>query len=145
MKPGKKYKANWELLSKYICNEASESEIAEIELWLLQDQKNRDLLQNLKEDKIKINTYKSMKEFNTDKGWSKLKEKIYTNGLLQENFYNIQTNKSPYISNINRYLRVAAIIIISVGLSIGAYLIFHKSCLLLTWGYHLYNLGHKRF
>jgi transmembrane sensor len=109
---------NWELLAKYLCNEASEQERQEVETWagqsgvnLAEINENRELLEKAK-------LWFETRRFNTHEAWDKVTLK------LEESSRVIQMQPSPQNNLFYRkMLRVAASILLAVALGTAGYFV----------------------
>lgn len=125
MKLLNKNKINWTLLSKYLTGESSADENKKIEEWINASGKNKTLYDSIQSDWEKINEIEKMKKVDVNKAWYNVKNRI----LEDEPDLDVITELKPAVSGNYLYkaMRVAASIILLVGISFGAYKIYFES------------------
>lgn len=116
---GNKYitSPDWELLAKYLCNETSESEKADFELWLSKSEENRFELERHKKLLQNSDFIYQSKQYNNPAAW----EKVYSQ---------ITKDQPVELKRIKLYslLKYAAIIILFALIgSIGYFIINRNS------------------
>jgi transmembrane sensor len=92
---------NWELLSKNLANEAGEAEKSELKKWLDADDKNRKLYEYLEKTGKKDNILRYVHQLDVEQALAKVKKR---------------KDKVRYIT-LRKLLRIAAIFIITIGIS----------------------------
>jgi transmembrane sensor len=102
---------NLELISKYLGNELTNEESAEFAKWLEESELNRKELE-LAENAWKLSSLKEMQLFNTDKGWSKMRDRISTGKDVQ------QAIRKHIMLNV---LKIAASVFIIVSMAFAGY------------------------
>lgn len=109
---------NWDLLAKYLCNEASEPERQEIETWAGQTGVNLAELNENRELIEKAKLCFETRRFNTHNAWDKVALKMAKSSQV------IQLQPTPQ-SNIfyRRLLRVAASILLATILGTAGYFV----------------------
>jgi transmembrane sensor len=120
-----KNKINWTLLSKYLTGECSSDENKRIEEWINASGKNKALYESIQSDWEKINETEKMKKVDVNKAWYNLKNRILEN----EPDLDVIAGLKPGISRNYLYkaMRLAASIILLVGISFGAYKVYFES------------------
>jgi transmembrane sensor len=116
-------KINWALLARYLSGESDNEEAAIINKWINSSSKNSLLFKNIKADWEKINSIKNMKKVDVDSAWENVKQRILSSdpGIIPV----------PEPARVNtaklflyRSLRIAASILLVIGLAFGAYKFF---------------------
>lgn len=110
---------NWELLSKYLNNEISPREKSEVELWLNENQNNREMLEQSRQMLDKVDSYYQLKNFDADAAWKNVHSKI--NPAQHKVIQHKNVRKEAVLS----FYKYAAIILIAILVgSIGFYIGF---------------------
>jgi ferric-dicitrate binding protein FerR (iron transport regulator) len=108
-----------ELIGKYLAGEASAAERAEVERWAKQNAANEKYLAHCKIIFEKTSNVKAFHRFDEDAAWNKVKAKLTKDAKV----VSLDNNKS----NKNFYYRVAASIIIVLGIGFFMLREFSKS------------------
>jgi transmembrane sensor len=109
---------NWDLLAKYLCNEASEPERQEVETWAGQSGVNLAELNENRELIDKAKLWFETRRFNTHNAWKKVVHN------LEETKQVIQLQPSPQRNVFYRkMLRVAASILLATILGTAGYFV----------------------
>lgn len=112
---------NWELLSKYLNNEASSLEKSEVETWLNLNRENHEMLEQVRSMLGKVDSYYQMKNFDSGTAWQNVHSKINPEPERMIQHKNVRKEA------ILTFYQYAAIIIIALLLgSIGYYIGFRK-------------------
>ncbi|MEE4196073.1 MAG: FecR domain-containing protein [Bacteroidales bacterium] len=109
----------WDLMAKYFADECTDDEEKGLLEWVEQSAKHKKLFDNIKNDQEIINHNQIMHRVNVDSAWNRLKSRIEADEQLVE-------NKSG-ILNFNRILKIAAMIIIVVGVGFLATYIYQEN------------------
>ena len=109
---------NWDLLAKYLCNEASEPERQEVETWTGQSGVNLAELNENRELIEKAKLWFETSRYNTNQAWDKVSL------MIEESTRVIQLQPSPK-RNIfyRRLMRVAASILLATILGTAGYFV----------------------
>jgi transmembrane sensor len=116
-------KINWALLARYLSGESDNEEAAIINKWINSSSKNSLLFKNIKADWEKINSIKNMKKVDVDSAWENVKQRILSSdpGIIPvPEPARVDTAKLF----LYRSLRIAASILLIIGLAFGAYKFF---------------------
>ncbi len=116
---------DWKLLSKHLAGETSAEENNKIGEWIKGRDKNKILYEDIQSDWEKINETIKMKKVDVNKAWDNLKDRI----IREEPGLEDITVFKPdiYEKYFYRTLRIAASIILLIGVSFGAYKIYFKA------------------
>lgn len=106
---------NWELLTKYITNEANDQEKAEIEIWLNQSDENRKEMENCKKMLRNIDGFYKAKNFDSKAAWKDVDIKIHPEKLK------IVSRKKRRTERITQFYKYAAIAVIALFLGSMVY------------------------
>jgi ferric-dicitrate binding protein FerR (iron transport regulator) len=109
-----------ELIGKYLARETSAAENALLELWIAESEANRKYFGQLKTIFDRSTSAKEWQHFDTDAAWSKVRSK-----LNEKNGKSIALNTSKY--SFNSFLRIAASIIIVLGVGFFTYRMLQPS------------------
>jgi transmembrane sensor len=108
-----------ELIGKYLAGEASDKERAQVEMWAEESNTNQKLLQHYKLIFERAANVKTLHRFDEDAAWSKVKSKLNSEAKV------VSLNKET--GNLNFFYRIAASIIIILGVGFFVYRSFDKS------------------
>ncbi|MBL7111312.1 MAG: FecR domain-containing protein [Bacteroidales bacterium] len=114
---------NWELIAKFLNQEASEQESQEVEERIKTNPEYREIIESVKQTWPKNQKNEKMMEFKTDSAWGKVKDKIEQESQHQANKSREQTSPVVRIA-FAPLLRIAAAILIIAGLSYAGYKVF---------------------
>ncbi len=109
---------NWDLLAKYLCNEAGESEKQEIEAWAGQSGINLAELNNSRELMDKARLWFESRNYNSTAAWEKIERRLESASPVIQ--------MQPGVNSgmfYRRMLRVAATILLAVSLGTAGYYI----------------------
>ena len=115
------FRSNWDLLAKYLCNEAGESERQEIETWAGQSGINLDELNNSRELMDKARLWFESRHYNSAEAWKKIERRLQSSTPVIQMQPTINTGKFYH-----RMLRVAATILLAVSLGTAGYYLGFK-------------------
>jgi ferric-dicitrate binding protein FerR (iron transport regulator) len=109
---------NYGMLAKFLSDEASDAEIAEVESWAGQSAENQAVLQNGSDIMQKAGLYFHTRKFNPARAWDKVSK------ITEESIPEVETEKPvPVISFRKRWMRVAASLLLALMLgSAGFYI-----------------------
>jgi ferric-dicitrate binding protein FerR (iron transport regulator) len=111
-------RTNWTLMAKVLAREASMEEIQELERWSHQNKKNKQLIDMLEKNWETMEPGEGNIRVDTDQAWMNLRNRLENDGLLSDPAMT-PTRKIP----IPRMMRMAAAIILLMGLTITSYLV----------------------
>ncbi len=103
-----------EVLAKYVANEATAYEKDLVSLWLAENVDNKKHLEQINLIFNKVSSDKEAQHFDTDAAWTKVKSK-----LSRQQSRTIEFKSST--SNFNISLRIAASIVIALGVGFALY------------------------
>ena len=109
---------NWELLAKYLCDEASDSERQEVEAWAGQSGTDTATLKKSRELMQKAVLWYETRHFKTEEAWSNINSRIESSAPV----IRIQTTQEKRLF-FRRMLRVAASLLLAVTLGTAGYYI----------------------
>ena len=107
---------NWDLIAKYYSNECNQQEIDELMIWVNQNEENKILFNQVKQDLELINLSKSMNKVNVDSAWEKVKNRI----LEDEEFVVTEETTKVRKISFSRILQYVAVILIVLGVGFTA-------------------------
>lgn len=113
---------NWDLLARYLSNEADNAERLEVEKWAASSQENRELLSQCRISFGKARIWYETRRFNSRIAWEKLQSQ------LQEPTSGIDLNVAPGSRRFYQsFIRVAAVALLAIALGFSAYFFgFHQ-------------------
>jgi transmembrane sensor len=114
---------NWELIAKFLNQEASEQERQEIEERIKSDPEYKEIIESVKQTWPKNQKSEKMMEYKTDTAWDKIKVRIEQDSPRQANINQEQTRPVVRIG-FAPLLRIAAAILIIAGLGYAGYKVF---------------------
>jgi transmembrane sensor len=115
-------KPGWDLISKYLNNEASFTEKKTVESWANQSEANRKELDNSRRLIKNIDIFYKLKRFNTNTAWKKVAAQIHANHIK------IQRNKKFKKEIGTEYYKYASIVLaVLLLIFIGYYFGFQNS------------------
>ncbi len=109
---------NWTLIAKVMAGEAGREEIQKLNKWSGQNKKNKQLVDMLKENWESIEPEDEKIGVDTDQAWTTLRDRLKNDGLLSD-----PVRHAARKIMLPQMMRVAAVVILLVGLSILSYLI----------------------
>ena len=110
---------SWELLSKYLNNETTPQEKAEVEIWLAQSDENRMELERCRKLLSRVDGYYNSRKFNSNKAWKSVRSKIYPTQLK------VVQHKKRRKETIAKFYKYAAVIVVAMLLGgVGYYIGF---------------------
>jgi ferric-dicitrate binding protein FerR (iron transport regulator) len=111
-------RTNWTLIAKALAGEADHKEIHTLDKWSRQNKKNKQLIDMLKKNWGSIEPEDGKIRVDTDQAWMNLRYRLENDGLLSDPV-------EPAVRKIRlpQMMRVAAAVILLVGLTIISYLI----------------------
>lgn len=112
---------NWELLTKFITNEATDQEKTEIEIWLNESDKNWEEMENCRKMLQNVDGFYKAKNFDSKTAWKNVKVKINPTQLK------IVQRKKRRKETIAQFYKYAAIIVVAALLGSLAYYIEFKN------------------
>ena len=101
-----------DLIGKYLAGEAAKDEILFVESWVKEDEANRRHLDQCRLIFDKTFEVKGLQEFDTDAAWAKVKAKLKPDA---------KTVSLPVRNNSQFWLRIAASIVVVLGIGFFAY------------------------
>jgi transmembrane sensor len=110
-----------ELIGKYISGEASGDEVRFVETWIAASPENGRYFDQMKFIFNKAASVTAMPQFNADEAWNKVKAKLATSNLPRQG-KSVQFEASG--SSMNLYVKIAAAVIVAVGLAYFSYQFF---------------------
>ena len=111
-------RTNWTLMAKVLTGEADQAEIHALNEWTHQNKKNKQLINMLKKNWESIEPEEGKIRVDTDQAWMNLRSRLEDDGLLPDPGYT--ASRKIMLPQI---MRVAAAVILLVGLAIISYLI----------------------
>ncbi len=113
---------NWDLLAKFLSDEASESEKAEVEAWTGRSGDHSAVLKSGEEMMKKARLYYSIRKFNPAAAWEKIEGELHDTPPVRQ-----LVPQQPEIPFRRRFLRVAAVALLALALgSVGFYAGFRQ-------------------
>lgn len=103
-----------ELIGKYLAQEASAEERAQVEIWLAQNEANRHYFDQFKLIFDNAATVKNLPQFDTDTAWNKVRSRLHG----RENGKTIALDPPDAF---NRYWKIAASVLLVMGIGFFAY------------------------
>jgi transmembrane sensor len=122
----KENKINWKLLAKYLSGESDNEEGFRVNEWINSNNKNKILFKNIQTDWEKINSIKNMKKVDVDSAWENVKQRILKSEpelIPLTELTRVNTAKLF----LYRSLRIAASVLLVMGISFGIYKVYVKS------------------
>ncbi len=111
---------HWDFLAKHLAGETNPDEQMEMKNWMQQSASNENLYKEISNYWQQINNVKEMNQFNTDKGWEKLYNRIMTTPL------SVEKKKRQFFLLNRSLMKTAAVITLLIALSIGSYFLFSE-------------------
>lgn len=111
-------RTNWTLMAKVLTGEADQAETDTLNEWSHQNKKNKQLIVMLKNYWESITPEEDMIQVDTDQAWKNLRNRLKDDGLLSD-----PGDKPNRKIMLPPMMRVAAAVILLVGLAIISYLI----------------------
>ncbi len=123
MKRYRENKIRWGLLARYLSGESDNEEAGIIKKWINSSNENNILLKNIKADWEKINSIKNMKKVDVDSAWENVKQRILNSdkGIIPVPERAMVNTAKLFLY---RSLRLAASILLVMGLAFGIYKVF---------------------
>lgn len=109
---------NWALMAKVLSGEADRAEIDGLKKWSHQNKKNKQLIDMLKKSWESIEPEEGKIRVDTDQAWSNLRNRLENDGLLSD-----PVAVSSRKVMMPQMMRIAAAVIVLVGLTIMSYLV----------------------
>ena len=118
-------KINWRLLTKYLAGDSDNEETVRVSEWINCNNKNKILFKSIQKDWEKINSIINMKKVDVDSAWENVKQRI-----LKSEPELIPVTEIKRINTVKlflyRPLRIAASILLVMGISFGIYKLYVK-------------------
>ncbi len=111
-------RTNWTLMAKVLSGEADQTEILTLNEWSLQNKKNKQLIDMLRKNWESIEPEQGKIRVDTDLAWMNLRSRLENDGLLSD-----RVDGPGRKIGLPQMMRVAAAVVLLVGLSIISYLI----------------------
>jgi len=111
---------NWELIAKFLNQEATEQERQEIEERIKTDSEYQKIIESVKQTWPKNQKNEKMMEFKTESAWDKVRDRIEQERPRQANISQGQTSRITRIG-FAPILKIAAAIIVIAGLGYAGY------------------------
>jgi ferric-dicitrate binding protein FerR (iron transport regulator) len=109
---------NWALMAKVLSGEANQAEIDGLNEWSHKNKKNKQLIDMLKKSWESMEPEEGKIRVDTDQAWSNLRSRLENDGLLSD-----PVTASSRKLMMPQILRIAAAVVVLVGLSIISYLV----------------------
>ena len=106
----------WDLLARYLSNEATEAECLEVEQWEALSEDNRELLRQCRISFGKARLWYENRRFNSQAAWEKLQNQLQGQTPVIP-MYKVPAPKRLY----QTIIRVAAVALLAVALGVTAY------------------------
>lgn len=108
----------WDFMAKHLAGETNADEQLEMQSWLQQSESNANLYKEISNYWNQINNVQEMNQFDTDKGWDKLYNRILHTQLNAR-----QQPKQIFLLS-RSWMKIAAVITLFIALGTGLYFLF---------------------